>query len=263
MLGEDRLATAFMRADAHYGGRLVITTPYGAYRSRADQMYLRNRYLADPKRYAYAAPPGNSWHERGLAVDIANWAMFPDLQDVMKSYGFKRDALEDWHYNYVGGGTATAGNGGVAIPVEPEPPKPTEDDMTVFAVEMTSAGQPEYQMIALYGDVANGWVEILPKDREGFFNPWRSGEGAARGVPATDIPLRGVSLAEWNVLRSVHQFPKPAAVQVDSAAIAKAAADAVKAALSGANITAQVDVAAIAAAAGKAAAAEIAARLAA
>jgi hypothetical protein len=108
MLAEDRLSVAFARADAHYGGRLVITTPYGAYRSRADQQYLRNRYLSDPKRYPYAAPPGNSWHERGLAVDIANWAMFPDLEPVMKSYGFKRDALEDWHYNYVGGGSAVA-----------------------------------------------------------------------------------------------------------------------------------------------------------
>jgi lysozyme family protein len=114
MVAEANTVAAFRLVDAHYGGRLTITSPYGANRTTAQQQYLRNLYLAG--KGSYAAPAGQSNHQGGRALDISNWASFPDLQTVMARYGFKRDPSERWHYNYTGA-TSTAGGGGTVLAI--------------------------------------------------------------------------------------------------------------------------------------------------
>jgi hypothetical protein len=124
MVADANAVAAFQRVDAYYGGRLVITAPYGANRTRAQQQKLRNDYLAG--RGSYAAPPGDSNHEHGLAFDINNWAQFSDLQTVMAHYGFRRDPVEKWHYNFTGAASpagdfiAPAAVNSTPIPSTPE-----------------------------------------------------------------------------------------------------------------------------------------------
>jgi len=101
MRAESNTAAAFKRVNNAFGGRLKITSPYGAYRTRAMQQKLYDLFLSG--RGATAARPGTSNHEGGKALDIWNHAQFPTLQAVMKANGFVRDQHEAWHYNFVGG----------------------------------------------------------------------------------------------------------------------------------------------------------------
>jgi hypothetical protein len=100
MRAEAVVVAQFAKVNKRFGGKLKISAPYGAYRSRAAQLHLYKLFLSG--RGPTAAAPGNSMHERGLALDIWNWASFPTLQASMKAYGFTRDAKEQWHYNWVG-----------------------------------------------------------------------------------------------------------------------------------------------------------------
>jgi hypothetical protein len=101
MRAEKNTAAAFKRVNKAFGGRLKISSPYGAYRTRAMQQKMYDLFLSG--RGATAARPGTSNHEGGKALDIWNWSSFPTLQAVMKANGFVKDAHENWHYNYVGG----------------------------------------------------------------------------------------------------------------------------------------------------------------
>jgi len=81
-------------------GKFVITS---ARRSYADQVRLRNRYLRGESKI-YAAPPGQSAHQSGLAFDMARIGV-DALQDPLLM------ALGPW-WQYYGGRW-----GGAADPV--------------------------------------------------------------------------------------------------------------------------------------------------
>jgi peptidoglycan hydrolase-like protein with peptidoglycan-binding domain len=100
MRAEAVVVAQFAKVNKRFGGKLKISAPYGAYRSRAAQLHLYKLFLSG--RGPTAAAPGNSMHERGLALDIWNWALFPTLPAVMKAYGFTPIPGEKWHYNFTG-----------------------------------------------------------------------------------------------------------------------------------------------------------------
>tara|TARA_R110000822_G_scaffold92458_4_gene213293 strand:+ start:1811 stop:2359 length:549 start_codon:yes stop_codon:yes gene_type:complete len=100
MRADSATVAAYKKVNKAFKGRLKITSPYGAYRTRAMQQKMYDLFLSG--RGATAARPGTSNHEGGKALDIWNWSSFPTLQAVMKANGFVRDAHEQWHYNFVG-----------------------------------------------------------------------------------------------------------------------------------------------------------------
>jgi hypothetical protein len=94
-------AAAFKKVNAEFGGKLKISTPYGAWRSWAMQNKLHTLFMKGLG--PTAALPGHSNHESGYALDIWNWASFPTLPTVMKKHGFILDVPgEKWHYHFVG-----------------------------------------------------------------------------------------------------------------------------------------------------------------
>jgi hypothetical protein len=106
MRAEKSTVAAYKKVNKAFGGRLTISAPYGAYRSRAQQSTLYNLFRAG--KGSPANPPGTSNHEDGRALDVWNWAAFDTLRTVMKAHGFTRDPGEQWHYNYTGPAAQTA-----------------------------------------------------------------------------------------------------------------------------------------------------------
>lgn len=115
MRAERATVAAYKKVNKIFGGRLRITSPYGAWRSRAMQQKMYNLFLSG--RGSTAARPGTSNHEGGRAVDVWNWAQFSSLQKVMKDHGFTRDASEKWHYNFTGAPAPRPAVKAVARPV--------------------------------------------------------------------------------------------------------------------------------------------------
>jgi len=100
MRAEAVTVAAFNKVNAVFGGKLKISSPDGAWRSPAQQNRLHALFLQGRGPTAVKSPFSN--HEKGMALDIWNWAQFPTLQAVMKAHGFTRDAKEQWHYNFTG-----------------------------------------------------------------------------------------------------------------------------------------------------------------
>jgi len=100
MRADSATVAAFKKVNAIFGGKLKISSPYGAWRSPAQQNKLHDLFLQGRGPTAVKSPFSN--HEKGKALDIWNWSSFPTLQTVMKAHGFVRDAHEQWHYNFVG-----------------------------------------------------------------------------------------------------------------------------------------------------------------
>lgn len=99
---------------------MVISQPYGAYRSYADQLAVKKIYGKG------AATPGYSNHGLGTAWDINNIGHYPDarIAEAGVKFGLKRDAgngaggIESWHmhdYNQ----TVPAGSDDTPIPSDP------------------------------------------------------------------------------------------------------------------------------------------------
>jgi LAS superfamily LD-carboxypeptidase LdcB len=80
-----------MRAESlsTYGVDLYPGGPVSAYRTYAQQAALYDAYLAGYG--APANPPGSSSHEYGTAVDLAESAMRPVIDEI------------GWHVDYLGG----------------------------------------------------------------------------------------------------------------------------------------------------------------
>jgi murein L,D-transpeptidase YcbB/YkuD len=108
MRAEKATVEAYKKVNKAFGGRLRISSPDGANRTRAAQQKLYNLFLSG--RGATAAVPGTSNHEGGRALDIWNFASFPTLRQVMAEHGFTRDASEQWHYNYRGATSVASSN---------------------------------------------------------------------------------------------------------------------------------------------------------
>jgi hypothetical protein len=177
MIAEANTVAAFNRVNAALGGKLRVTAPYGAYRSPAQQRLLRNQYLSNPKKYAYAAPVGQSNHEApGTALDINNWASFPTLRNVMTTYGFKRDPYEQWHYNYTGPRSAPAALNVTPIAAPPAPRIPTdlleEEPMYIRAMTAGSAGFARKSMI--YTQAEGHWYAVTNLVGDGMVSPLAS-----------------------------------------------------------------------------------------
>ena len=53
-----------------------------------------------------AAPPGQSWHQKGLAIDAGWWSSYPELAQALEESGWNRfnPSLEPWHWSYGGTG---------------------------------------------------------------------------------------------------------------------------------------------------------------
>jgi hypothetical protein len=122
---ERRAGRAFAAASKEMVRRgyssLVITSPDGAYRTYARQVYWRAYWVARGLP-GNAAVPGTSNHGWGTAVDIYNVAQYPRavLVSVMASFGFSftQAASEPWHVAHDGReipDSAVAGSGGVPI----------------------------------------------------------------------------------------------------------------------------------------------------
>ena len=94
-------ADSFMKmksAAASDGVNLTLTS---SYRSYAEQAYLYQLYKSG--RGNLAAPPGQSKHEKGLAIDVANG--IPWMQRNAQRFGWKANVPgEPWHFEYLGGG---------------------------------------------------------------------------------------------------------------------------------------------------------------
>jgi hypothetical protein len=91
-----RLAIAAHRSGYGPAGKRGRVYVSSSYRSRAEQVKLRNDYLAG--RGPLAAKPGTSMHERGLAVDVPNVRDIKPLIDECRKLGLRDDvASEKWH----------------------------------------------------------------------------------------------------------------------------------------------------------------------
>ena len=89
--GDANLLQALQRADADMRAQglrgLQITSDF---RTREQQEAAYNRYLSG--KGGIAAKPGRSRHERGLAVDIANWQ---EAQRFLRKYGLSNPIPKD------------------------------------------------------------------------------------------------------------------------------------------------------------------------
>lgn len=80
-----------------------ISSPDGAYRSYARQVYWYQHYLTYGS--PVAAYPGTSNHGLGMAIDIYNYRSFSHtfLVEIGKKHGFIYDtASERWHMKFTG-----------------------------------------------------------------------------------------------------------------------------------------------------------------
>ncbi len=90
---------AFLAAQGAYGSPIF---PYvvSSYRSYEQQAALYQQYLNGTGNLA--APPGQSNHETGTALDIT--AIGDAIAGVMGAHGWIRDVpTENWHFHWVGG----------------------------------------------------------------------------------------------------------------------------------------------------------------
>lgn len=68
-----------------------------AYRSHARQAELYRQSQAG--LIGRAAPPGKSFHEKGMAIDVANWQL---AEPILRKYGFKNDLADDKNHFSIG-----------------------------------------------------------------------------------------------------------------------------------------------------------------
>ena len=64
------------------------------YRSYSDQV---SGYAQSPGRFA---PPGQSYHGQGLAIDAGWWTDRPQLLAALQAAGWNQLPSEDWHFSY-------------------------------------------------------------------------------------------------------------------------------------------------------------------
>lgn len=123
-----KAALAVEQAVKASGGNFVINT---AFRSWAKQQSLVDLHEANPKKNAFAAPPGGSYHQAGRALDLnLNVLNFPNtpkdkwlekLWSIIISLGFRpiidkpdMNASEAWHFDFLGPWKAVRDNAGNA-----------------------------------------------------------------------------------------------------------------------------------------------------
>lgn len=134
---------------------MIITQPYGAYRSIADQIIVKAQYGAG------AATPGYSNHGLGAAWDIYNIEHYPTaiIDQACVKFQLRKDAgngaggIESWHmHDYNGVVPADSG----ITPIDPNPIAiPKEADMygaTVIQIDNGPAG----------GGTQGAWYVISP-----------------------------------------------------------------------------------------------------
>lgn len=123
------------RARKAYGFEPYITSPYGGYRSLAQQKFMwNNRYTSTTGVVAY---PGNSVHGWGMSVDVANYLRFTreQLDAAMNPEGFFRTIKsEPWHYEKRSGGSS----GWAPAPQQIESEE--DDDMTTAILYVITEG---------------------------------------------------------------------------------------------------------------------------
>jgi hypothetical protein len=89
---------ALLAAQSAYGG-MILPYVVSSYRTYAEQLYLYNLWLSGQGNLA--APPGQSNHETGTALDIT--AIHDAIAGVMARFGWIRDVPgEAWHFHWVG-----------------------------------------------------------------------------------------------------------------------------------------------------------------
>lgn len=77
-----------------FDGRFVVTS---ALRSFQEQARLRQRYLLGQSQI-YAAPPGRSMHQLGLAFDMARLGIDPFKDDLLAQAGALWNSIGGvWH----------------------------------------------------------------------------------------------------------------------------------------------------------------------
>lgn len=86
---------------ARTGKVIIITAPYGAFRTPQQQGYLRSGWERGLPGFYYAAPVGGSNHEDGDAYDVNNWAAVGEQVIKEEAWRLKlvRDPSERWHWN--------------------------------------------------------------------------------------------------------------------------------------------------------------------
>ncbi len=105
-----------------FGIKIYATS---GYRSQAEQQTIwanaLKKYGNEKEARKYAAKPGGSQHERGLAIDVGGWSgklsnssengytirqttEFAYLSQVMGAFGFRfyDKSIEPWHIEYIG-----------------------------------------------------------------------------------------------------------------------------------------------------------------
>lgn len=174
----------------HFGIPLIISDPYGAYRSIVDQISVKAIY------HGLAATPGYSNHGLGIAFDMNNITTVSRavggqaaLDAIMARFGFVRDAgngaggIEQWHYTLRAIVNLSALEGAIELqePI-PEPPKEQEEEMkkSGFICKLASG-----VTICLVLDTGSGWATEW-QDAGGAYN---TAVGKSLGVTEDFAPI--------------------------------------------------------------------------
>jgi hypothetical protein len=85
---------SLIKADKATPGHLFSMGQIGSYRSMAEQ---RRVYAQKP---GLAAPPGTSYHQKGLAIDFGGASQA--VQNYLRHHGWNQfsRSTEPWHYSY-------------------------------------------------------------------------------------------------------------------------------------------------------------------
>lgn len=90
---------ALLSALGRYGyrpgvGELGLFGPLSTYRTYAQQ---RNLYASKP---GVAAPPGQSYHQQGLAIDVPAALQTAKFFALLRALGWNQLPSESWHWSY-------------------------------------------------------------------------------------------------------------------------------------------------------------------
>lgn len=171
-----------------------------SYRSYAQQAALYAGWVARKPGFNLALPPGNSTHERGLAVDLggridAVSSEHTWCEMTMPSYGWKWTGkgfspLEQWHFDYVGGETITAASLASKPITEADMPL-TQNDIPIITAGVMAALNTDPAKIIIQKAV----LDMLRSEENGETIIY---ENAARAV--SDMGLDIVRSPEFSII---------------------------------------------------------------
>lgn len=80
---------AYQKASQIFGRAIPVTDTYRSYQSQVDAYH---------NKPDLAAPPGHSYHQLGLAIDVSG--LTPQMAAALRAAGFQQLPSESWHWTY-------------------------------------------------------------------------------------------------------------------------------------------------------------------